>query len=131
MKKVAGSMKLELAQYREMVTFAKFGADLDAATLRQLHRGVRLTELLKQPQYTPFPVEKQIISLFAGVNGYLDGLDVNDVPLFEAYLFKFIEANPLFESIFDDLIEEYHYDALDYAVNEALNLFIAENKLNK
>jgi F-type H+-transporting ATPase subunit alpha len=124
MKKVAGSMKLELAQYREMVTFAKFGADLDAATLRQLHRGVRLTELLKQPQYTPLPVEKQIISLFAGVNGYLDNLDVSDIPLFETFLFEFVENNPLFESIFDDLIEEYHYDALDYVVNEALQSFL-------
>jgi len=124
MKKVAGSMKLELAQYREMVTFAKFGADLDAATLRQLHRGVRLTELLKQPQYTPLSVEKQIVSLFAGVHGYLDNLDVSDISAFESYLFDFVEANPLFESIFDDLVDEYHYDALDYAVNEALSLFL-------
>ncbi len=83
MKQVAGSIKLELAQYREMAAFAQFASDLDASTQQLLARGSRLTELLKQPQYTPMPIEEQVASLFAGVNGYLDGIDVGDVTRFE------------------------------------------------
>ena len=83
MKQVAGSIKLELAQYREMAAFAQFGSDLDKATQRLLNRGERLTELLKQPQYSPMPVEEQTVSIFAGVNGYLDGIAVGDVTRFE------------------------------------------------
>jgi F-type H+-transporting ATPase subunit alpha len=88
MKQVAGSIKLELAQYREMAAFAQFGSDLDAATQRLLNRGARLTELLKQPQFTPFPVEEEVISLFAGMRGYLDKLAVADVGRFEAELLR-------------------------------------------
>ncbi len=88
MKQVAGSIKLELAQYREMAAFAQFGSDLDAATQRLLNRGARLTELLKQPQFTPFPVEEEVISLFAGMRGYLDKLAVTDVGRFEAELLR-------------------------------------------
>ncbi|HSZ75191.1 MAG TPA: F0F1 ATP synthase subunit alpha [Rhizomicrobium sp.] len=88
MKQVAGSIKLELAQYREMAAFAQFGSDLDAATQRLLNRGARLTELLKQPQFTPFPVEEEVISLFAGMRGYLDKLAVSDVGRFEAELLR-------------------------------------------
>jgi F-type H+-transporting ATPase subunit alpha len=83
MKQVSGSIKLELAQYREMAAFAQFGSDLDAATQRLLNRGVRLTELLKQPQFRPMPVEEEVISLFAGMRGYLDKLPVGDVSRFE------------------------------------------------
>ena len=83
MKQVAGSIKLELAQYREMAAFAQFGSDLDVATQRLLNRGARLTELLKQPQYRPLPVEEQVVSIFAGVNGYLDGIPVQSVTDFE------------------------------------------------
>ena len=83
MKQVAGSIKLELAQYREMAAFAQFGSDLDVATQRLLNRGARLTELLKQPQYRPLPVEEQVVSIFAGVNGYLDGIPVESVTDFE------------------------------------------------
>ncbi|MDD9909534.1 MAG: F0F1 ATP synthase subunit alpha [Ahrensia sp.] len=83
MKQVAGSIKGELAQYREMAAFAQFGSDLDAATQRLLNRGARLTELLKQPQFSPLKVEEQVAVLFAGVNGYLDGLEVNQVGDFE------------------------------------------------
>jgi len=83
MKQVAGSIKLELAQYREMAAFAQFASDLDQATQRLLARGSRLTELLKQPQYTPLPVEEQVAVIFAGVNGYLDNVDVADVTRFE------------------------------------------------
>ncbi|ABQ66989.1 F0F1 ATP synthase subunit alpha [Rhizorhabdus wittichii] len=84
MKKVAGSIKLELAQYREMAAFAQFGSDLDASTQRLLNRGARLTELLKQPQFQPLPFEEQVASIFAGVNGYLDSIPTNAVTRFEA-----------------------------------------------
>ena len=83
MKQVAGSIKLELAQYREMEAFAQFSSDLDASTQRLLARGARLTELLKQPQYAPVPVEEQVVVLFAGVRGHLDAIEVADVGRFE------------------------------------------------
>jgi F-type H+-transporting ATPase subunit alpha len=83
MKQVAGTIKLELAQYREMAAFAQFGSDLDAATQRLLNRGARLTELLKQPQYLPLPVEEEVVAIFAGVRGYLDKIKVEDVTRFE------------------------------------------------
>ncbi|MFA5121072.1 F0F1 ATP synthase subunit alpha [Zavarzinia sp.] len=86
MKQVAGSIKLELAQYREMAAFAQFGSDLDAATQRLLNRGARLTELLKQPQFSPLAVEEQVCSIFAGVKGYLDKLAVSKVGDFEKAL---------------------------------------------
>jgi len=92
MKQVSGSIKLELAQYREMAAFAQFGSDLDAATQRLLNRGARLTELLKQPQYTPFPVEEEVVSLFAGMRGYLDKLAVSDIGRFEAELLRLLRS---------------------------------------
>jgi F-type H+-transporting ATPase subunit alpha len=92
MKKVAGSIKLELAQYREMAAFAQFGSDLDASTQRLLNRGARLTELLKQPQFHPMPVEEQVVSIFAGVNGFLDNVPVKDVTRFEGALLSFFRS---------------------------------------
>ncbi len=92
MKKVAGSIKLELAQYREMAAFAQFGSDLDAATQRLLNRGARLTELLKQPQFNPMPVEEQVVSIFAGVNGFLDGIATDQVTRFESALLAFMRG---------------------------------------
>ncbi len=86
MKQVAGSIKLELAQYREMEAFAQFGSDLDASTQQLLNRGARLTELLKQGQFSPLPVEEQVVSIFAGVNGYLDNIDTTAVTRFEEQL---------------------------------------------
>ena len=83
MKKVSGSMKLELAQYREMAAFAQFGSDLDASTQKLLNRGSKLTELLKQKQYTPMTVAEQVISIFCGVKGYLDNIDLKDISYFE------------------------------------------------
>ncbi len=90
MKKVAGSMKLDLAQYREMAAFAQFGSDLDAATQKLLNRGARLTELLKQPQFSPMPFEEQTVSIFAGTNGYLDNVPVNRVTEYEAAMLSFM-----------------------------------------
>jgi len=93
MKKVAGSIKLELAQYREMAAFAQFSSDLDASTQRLLARGSRLTEILKQPQYQPCPVEEQVVSIFAGVNGYLDKIDVREITRFEAAMLDEIRSS--------------------------------------
>src|SRR5262245_1721671 len=92
MKQVAGRIKLELAQYREMAAFAQFASDLDASTQRLLARGARLTELLKQPQFTPLPVEEQVVSIFSGVRGYLDGVKTEDVTRFEALLMSEIRG---------------------------------------
>ena len=86
MKQVAGSIKLELAQYREMAAFAQFGSDLDASTQRLLNRGARLTEILKQNQYTPYPVEEQVVAVYAGVRGHLDGLELGVITRYEAEL---------------------------------------------
>ncbi len=93
MKKVAGSIKLELAQYREMAAFAQFASDLDASTKRLLSRGERLTELLKQPQFKPYPIEEQVVVIFCGVRGYLDKISVFDVGRFESSLLDNIRAN--------------------------------------
>jgi len=112
MKQVSGSLKLELAQFREMAAFAKFGSDLDEATLKLLQRGTRLTELLKQPQFKPLPIEKEILSIFAGVQGYLDSLTVSDVLRFEAELFKFVDNSPIFKPIVDNLSHDLDEMAL-------------------
>ena len=93
MKKVAGSIKLELAQYREMAAFAQFGSDLDASTQKLLNRGSKLTELLKQNQYSPMSVADQVISVFAGVNGYLDDLELSQVKSFEEDLSDLIKSS--------------------------------------
>jgi F-type H+-transporting ATPase subunit alpha len=93
MKKVSGSIKLELAQYREMAAFAQFGSDLDASTQRLLNRGARLTELLKQPQFQPLPFEEQVVSIFAGTNGYIDSVPVADVVRYEAAMLADMRAN--------------------------------------
>ncbi len=91
MKQVAGTVKLELAQYREMEAFAQFGSDLDVSTQKLLARGARLTELLKQAQYSPLPVEEQVISIFSGVKGYLDNVAVKDVKRFEVELLRIVK----------------------------------------
>jgi len=92
MKQVAGRIKLELAQYREMAAFSQFGSDLDAATQRLLARGSRLTEMLKQPQFSPVPVEEQVVSIFAGTRGYLDTIPVSEVSRFEASMLRELGA---------------------------------------
>jgi F-type H+-transporting ATPase subunit alpha len=93
MKQVAGRIKLELAQYREMAAFAQFASDLDVATQRLLARGARLTELLKQPQFQPMPVEEQVVSIFAGTRGYLDGIQVGDIGRFERQMLAELRAS--------------------------------------
>jgi F-type H+/Na+-transporting ATPase subunit alpha len=92
MRQVAGSLRLDMAQFRDLAAFAQFGSDLDKATLAQLNRGQRLTEVLKQDQYVPLPVEKQIAIIFAGTNGLLDDLEVADIRPFEQSLYRFLES---------------------------------------
>ena len=91
MKKVAGSIKLELAQYREMAAFAQFGSDLDASTQKLLNRGSKLTELLKQDQYSPMTVAEQVVSVYSGVKGYLDTIENNQIRAFEKGLLELIK----------------------------------------
>ena len=93
MRQVAGSLRLDLAQYRELAAFAQFGSDLDAGTQRQLNRGKRLVEILKQPQYQPLAVEKQVAILFAATNGYLDNVPVEKLPQYEEGLYRFLETH--------------------------------------
>jgi F-type H+-transporting ATPase subunit alpha len=92
MKKVAAPLRLELAQYREMAAFAQFGSDLDAATKRQLDRGMRLVEVMKQGQYVPQPVEKQVAIIYAATAGYLDPLPVSALQKYERELYTFLDA---------------------------------------
>ena len=92
MRQVAGSLRLDLAQYRELAAFAQFGSDLDKATQSQLNRGARLVEVLKQPQYRPLAVEKQVLVIFAGNNGYLDPLPLSELGRYESELFRFLET---------------------------------------
>jgi F-type H+-transporting ATPase subunit alpha len=94
MKQVAGRLKLELAQFRALEAFAQFGtAELDKATKAQLDRGQRITELLKQPQYVPMPLDKQVIILYAAINGYIDDVPVEKISAFETELHRFMETS--------------------------------------
>ena len=122
MKQVAGTLRLDLAQYRELAAFAAFGSDLDAATQAQLTRGERLVEILKQPQYQPLAMEKQVMILFAGTNGYLDKLPIDTLAAYEAEMYSYIESND--PSIFSDLKEKEEFtDEIKEKVNKALTSF--------
>jgi len=122
MKQVAGTLRLDLAQYRELAAFAAFGSDLDASTQAKLTRGERLVEILKQPQYQPLPMEKQVSILYAGSNGYLDNLPVDTLADYEAELYNYIESNE--PSIFTDLVEEKQFtDAIKEKLNKVLTSF--------
>ena len=102
MKKIAGSLRLDLAQFRELAAFSKFGSDLDKATQAQLTRGERMEEILKQNQYEPLPVEKQVASLFLGLNGYLDSVPIGDVGNIEKQFYSYLDTNH------HDLLKEIH-----------------------
>jgi len=108
MKDVAGTLKIGLAQYRDMQAFAMFASDLDATSRRQLERGVRLTELLRQPQYSPYPVEDQVISVWAGLNGLLDDVPVVDVLRFEQEMLEDLRGAT---SILATISETLKFDA--------------------
>ncbi|HPA80677.1 MAG TPA: F0F1 ATP synthase subunit alpha, partial [Thermoanaerobaculales bacterium] len=130
MKKIAGSLRLDLAQYRELAAFAQFGSDLDKATQRQLARGERLMEMLKQGQYAPVPVELQIVSIFAGTKGHLDGLKVSAVRAFELYLHRYareqgsevLKAIAATRELSDD-----NADKLAALIRTAVDLFLKEH----
>ena len=104
MKQVSGSIKLDLAQFREMEAFSQFASDLDQSTRKLLDRGRRLTEILKQPQYSPLKVEEQVVVIFAGVNGFLDDIDINAVTKFERELLN--EINSAGKKILDSIKNE-------------------------
>ena len=125
MKQVAGTLRLDLAQYRELAAFAQFGTDLDKATQAQLDRGERLVEILKQGQYEPIPVEKQVLIIFAGTNGFLDAVPVDHVGEYEAEFHKFMDRfDQRKPAILRTLAEKKQFDdALKAEVNAALKEF--------
>jgi len=125
MKQVAGSLKLDLAQYRELEAFTQFGSDLDKATVAQLERGKRLSELLKQDEGQPMPVERQIVALFAGTRGFLDGLPVARVQPFEQELLKFVDARA--PEIYREILEKKALGAeLQQRLQELIAGFVAD-----
>jgi F-type H+-transporting ATPase subunit alpha len=131
MRQVAGTLRLDLAQYRELAAFAQFGSDLDKSTQAQLNRGARLVEILKQPQYEPLAVERQVAIIFAGTNGYLDGVAVSDVQAFESELFKYLESRH--PKVLPGISERKQLDdelkgALNTAVSEFAKDFAARKK---
>ena len=132
MKQVAGKLRLELAQYRELAAFAQFGSDLDASTKAQLDRGERLTEMLKQPQYSPLKVEEQVVCLYAGINGYFKRLAVHDVPAFQDALLHYVHGNyaNVLASIRDTKkLEEDTEKPLQQAILECIDVFGATHEL--
>jgi F-type H+-transporting ATPase subunit alpha len=127
MKQVAGTLRLDMAQFRELEAFAAFGSDLDAATQRQLTRGQRLVQILKQPQYQPLSMQKQVTILYAGTRGFLDKFPIDVVAKYEAGLFTFIEER--FPQVFAQLKEKQAIDAeLDKLMTEALTAYGEEFK---
>jgi len=131
MKQVAGTLRLDLAQYRDVAAFAQFGSDLDKATQAQLNRGQRLTEILKQGQYSPLPVEKQVLIIFAGTNGYLDDLALEDCQPFEQGLYEFMDNS--FPSVGSQLVQKKQIDEplrveIHRMLDEYKAKFLAERK---
>jgi F-type H+-transporting ATPase subunit alpha len=130
LKQVAGSLRLDLAQYRELAAFAGFGSDLDAATQGQLSRGARLVEILKQPQYQPLPMEKQVSIIFAGTKGYLDTLPIESLAEYEQDLYSHITASA--PEIFDTLKEKKEIDtALEEKMHATMKAFTETFKASK
>jgi F-type H+-transporting ATPase subunit alpha len=131
MRQVAGSLKLELAQYRELAAFSQFGSDLDKATQNQLNRGQRLVEALKQKQFSPLPFSKQILMIFAGTSGVLDDLPIEQISAFETELYRYVEsANPgllrtiMEKKILDDAIQA----EMKKLIKECKEAFVAEQQ---
>jgi F-type H+-transporting ATPase subunit alpha len=122
-KQVGSTLKLDLAQYRELAAFAQFGSDLDKVTQNQLNRGQRLVELLKQPQFQPLPVEKQVAILYAGVNGLLDDVEVKDLRAFEDGYYPYLESSQ--PAILTDIATK---KSLDDDLKQRLNAAIADYK---
>jgi F-type H+-transporting ATPase subunit alpha len=122
MKKVAGRLRLDLAQYRELAAFAQFGSDLDKATQAQLTRGERMVELLKQGQYKPLPVERQVAIVYAGTNGYLDDMPTESVRRFEEGFYEFLDKE--FADMMHDLKSKYELtDAIEAKLKQAVEQY--------
>jgi F-type H+/Na+-transporting ATPase subunit alpha len=131
MKQVGATLKLELAQYRELAAFAQFGSDLDKATQAQLARGERLVEVLKQDQYSPLPFSKQILIIYAGTNGYLDDVPVEQVRPFEKALYEYVDTmNPgLFENIMKKkALDDQLKTEMNKVLKECKERFLAERQ---
>jgi F-type H+-transporting ATPase subunit alpha len=133
-KQVGSTLKLDLAQYRELAAFSQFGSDLDKVTLQQLNRGQRLTELLKQPQFKPLPVEKQVVILFAGTQGLLDDVEVSDLRAFEDGFYPYLESSA--SSILTDIATKKALDddlkaRMTAAVKDFKTSFLADLKDKK
>jgi F-type H+-transporting ATPase subunit alpha len=124
-KQVGATLKLDLAQYRELAAFAQFGSDLDPLTQKQLNRGQRLTELLKQPQFQPLTWQQQVVALFAGTQGYLDDLQVSDIRAFEDGLYKYLDSAQT--ALMDDLTKK---KALDDDLRNKLHAALKEYLAN-
>jgi F-type H+-transporting ATPase subunit alpha len=125
MRQVAGTLRLDLAQFRELAAFAQFGSDLDKATQQQLARGQRLVEILKQPQYSPLPVEKQVLLIFAATNGYFDGAEVSAINGLEKELYAFADSRH--GGLLRDILEKRTLDdALKGRMHEVLKEFVRE-----
>jgi F-type H+-transporting ATPase subunit alpha len=125
MRQVAGTLRLSLAQYRELAAFAQFGSDLDKSTQQQLNRGARLVEILKQPQYEPLAIERQVAIIYAGTNGFLDNIAVSEVRNFETELYGFIETR--YPQIFSGIREKKQLDdELKGALNRAVKEFAGD-----
>ena len=126
MKKVAGSIKLELAQYREMAAFAQFGSDLDASTQKLLNRGSKLTELLKQDQYSPMPVAQQVIAVFSGVKGFLDDVELSKIKITEKEIYEKVKEEN------SEIIDKINNTGkLEEEVEKQLTIIIENYKKNK
>jgi F-type H+/Na+-transporting ATPase subunit alpha len=128
MRQVAGTLRLDLAQYRELAAFAQFGSDLDKSTQQQLNRGARLVEILKQPQFEPLAVERQVAIIYAGTNGYIDTTALPDVRAYETELYRYIESR--YPQLFGGIREKKQLEdelkgALDKAVKEFSSDFTA------
>ena len=122
MRQVAGTLRLDLAQYRELAAFAQFGSDLDPATKAQLNRGAHLVEILKQPQYQPLPVERQVLMIYAGTNGVVDTVPVGDMARFENELYDFVGSRH--PELLKGIAEKKSLDdALKGQINAALEAF--------
>jgi F-type H+/Na+-transporting ATPase subunit alpha len=125
MRRIAGRLRLDLAQYREMAAFAQFGSELDAATQSQLTRGERMVEILKQDQYKPLPVEKQVMIIYAGINGYLDDIPVEALRRFEEEFYPYIEGRNA--ALPREIKEKKQLDAdMEAALRKAIEEFKAD-----
>jgi F-type H+-transporting ATPase subunit alpha len=131
MRQVAGTLKLDLAQYRELAAFAQFGSDLDKVTQNQLNRGARLTEILKQPQFSPLPTEKQVMIIFAGTNGFLDDLKIEEIRAFEDGLYPYLDSAQT--ALLKDIVEKKTLDddlknRMKEALKEYKENFVSEHQ---